>query len=391
MRILFVDDEQAVLDGLSRSLFHLSDSWEVETALGGAEAVAMLADEHFDVVVTDMRMPGMDGAALLEHVYQGFPDTLRIVLSGHTEQAAAVRAARVAHQFLSKPCSAEDLEAVVQRASELRELLTPGALRESVGHLKALPPVPRLYAQLSQMLDDDSVGIAEVAKLIESDPAMSAKTLQIVNTSFFGIGRRITRVHDAVSRLGLEMVRNLAMMQEVYGAGAFDGLVQERLEAEAHHAMVVATLASRFFEADRNQRDDAFMAGMLHDVGKLVLWSESPDWETLIDELVADTGCERSEAEASILGADHAQVGAYLLGVWGLPNRVVNAVAFHHRPGRPTGEAIDLLGAVHVAECLARGQLPEAPYVNWLGNESERQEWLAQARALRDTAVEGDT
>jgi YesN/AraC family two-component response regulator len=108
-RVLFVDDDQYILDGLQNLLRKQRSRWDMCFALGGAAALELFAAAPFDVIVSDMRMPGMDGAELLAHVRERYPAARRIVLSGYAEPAAVQRALEVAHQFLSKPCRAPDL------------------------------------------------------------------------------------------------------------------------------------------------------------------------------------------------------------------------------------------------------------------------------------------
>lgn len=381
LRILFVDDEPAVLAGLSRALFHLADEWEVDTAESGAEALELLASEPFDVVVTDMQMPGMDGAELLHRVHAQFPDTVRIVLSGHTKLQDALKAAPVAHQFLAKPCSSEDLEEVIERACELRALTGSETIRAAIGNLAALPPVPRLYRRLSCMLEDPNAAIEDVAELIESDPAIAAKTLQIANSPLFCVGHKMARLRDAVSRLGIAMVRNIAMVSELFRPAGETAVPPARLESEAELAARVGLVASSLFGRTSGLRDAAFMAGLLHGVGRLALWTIKPDWERQVAEHVANCGGSTDEAEHALFGADQAGVGGYLLGLWGLPQAIVEAVAFHRRPARTQLCGLDLVAAVHLGCAVATGGTPDEAYLGLLGDsEEEQKSWVEDAR-----------
>ena len=271
MKILFVDDEPNVLQGITRSLFHLADEWDIETAESGSEALEMLEDELFDVVVTDMRMPGMDGAAVLQEGHKSFPNVVRIVLSGQAELDATLRVVPVAHQFLTKPCQADVLQEVVERACHLHSLLNNDSLRQMVGHVKNLPAVPRVYAELTQALTKPDTGVGDVADIVSTDPAMCAKALQLVNSSFFANAMPITDPRQAVVRLGIRMVKALALMVEVFGSSGSPLKARScSLEAEQRHALQVGAIARSLYD-DRLMADDAFMAGMLHDVGKLIM------------------------------------------------------------------------------------------------------------------------
>lgn len=145
IRILFVDDEPLLLSGLQRLLRPLRKEWNAACAAGGEEALVMLAQERFDVIVTDMRMPGMDGAELLNEVMRLYPDMLRLVLSGQSDLESVVKSAGVTHQYLSKPCSIEVMRDAVNRAVALHQLLANSALKQLLSRLHSIPSVPPLY------------------------------------------------------------------------------------------------------------------------------------------------------------------------------------------------------------------------------------------------------
>ncbi|RMG06827.1 MAG: HDOD domain-containing protein [Planctomycetota bacterium] len=357
-RVLFVDDEPRVLEGLRNRLRKQRKKWDMVFAEGGERALEELARAPCDVVVSDMRMPGMDGATLLARVQEEHPDAVRIVLSGYAELEAAVRAVRVAHQFLSKPCEAEVLVSTVERACNLQALLGEERIRQVVGRMASLPPLPEAYAELSRVLADEDAGIKDVARVVEGDVALSAKLLQLVNSAFFRRNRRITSIEQAAAHLGIMTLRNLVLQVEVFERREVPAVPGFSAEDLQRHSLLVGGLAAKIVPA---QRDDAFLAGMLHDVGKLVLACELP--ETFAADLAAcPPGGSLAAVEVERHGVGHAEVGGYLLGLWGLPYTVVEAVANHHHPGRvPEHHALDVLGAVHVANALAHEVAGGAP------------------------------
>lgn len=383
MKVLFVDDEPHILEGLERMLFDL-DKWEITCVDSGPAALTELAVASYDVIVADMRMPGMDGAALLREVHGRYPEVVRIVLSGHSELEAAVRAVPVAHQFLSKPCQAEVLQEAVERACGLRELLTAEAVRRTVGSVDALPSVPRLYAQLTQALSNPDVDAREVADIISQDPAMCAKVLQLVNSAFFSRAARISDIRQAVPRLGFQMVKNLALSVEVFrppkNMRRLKGFSIEQLQ---RHSLCAATLAGGMF-ADRAQSADAFMAAMLHDLGKLILAAELPDRLEAALSLASSENLPLHEAEQRLMAVSHAEIGAYLLGLWGLPYPIVEAVANHHHPERvPRRTGFGLLEAVYTANCLANGAEPDAAFLEQCGVADRVDDWRINAAAIQ--------
>lgn len=383
-RILFVDDEPRILEGLQNLLRKNRRKWEMSFAVGGAAALELLKTQSFDVLVSDMRMPGVDGAQLLRHAKDHHPKTVRIILSGHMDLKMALQAVPVAHQFLSKPCEALELENVVERACGVQELLNDdtGSLGQMIGRINQLPSAPKTYHALMQALAEDRAGTDDIARLLKQDMAICAKLLQVVNSAFFRLARRIANVEEAVRYLGFAMVRNLALTVEVFqSAEPLHGL---SLEALQEHALRVAALAKRLCR-DKAQAEDAFMAGLLHDIGYLILATEMPDRLEQALRQAAQEQIPPYQAEYQLLGVSHAEIGAYLLGLWGLPYPIIEAVANHHQPQRVPQRGFDALAAVYLANLLVQettapnlpgGQSPDPAYLESLGvTPAQLAEW----------------
>lgn len=352
-RVLFVDDEPAILSSLARLLRPLREHFQSEFALGGAEALARLALEHFDIVVTDMRMPVMDGVALLEEVQRLYPHTIRIALSGHTDVADAKRAVLVAHQFLAKPCDAMTLRSVLLRAAGLHSLLHDRALQTLAAGMRDIPARPKTYTALSNLLADPKVTSANIAELISRDVGTTANLFKIVNSAFFGLPRRVTSIESAVhylgtARLGAVVLANAATT--TLGARAkrhgYD------LELNEGHALLSANLAMQLF-TDTAAREDAFATALLQNVGELLLVAVGDESALTAIAHAKATGMSLDAAERELGLVSHAYVGAYLLGAWGLPYAVVEAVAHHHQPLAISHTALELVDAVYVATLLA--------------------------------------
>jgi putative nucleotidyltransferase with HDIG domain len=358
-RVLFVDDESRVLEGLQRMLRARRHDWEMVFAGDGASALEACETAPFDVVVSDMRMPGMDGAALLAEVQRRHPDTVRIVLSGHADRAGAARAARVAHQFLAKPTDAAGLTETIERACQLRDTLKHPAIREILGRMGSLPTLPTLYMELVEVLNRPNARIDEIASIISQDIGMSAKVLQLVNSTMFGISRHVTTLQTAVTLLGVNFISSLVLTAEVFHA--YEHRSEEarvRMSALQRHSLLVADIAASLV-ADGRQAESAYIAGMLHDVGRLALMDCLPGEFQQICELARERGVPLQDVEEEVLGVTHTQVGAYLLRLWHLPEAVVEAVAFHHRPSAIGSAAPMIPLAVHVADALAHEAAPE--------------------------------
>ena len=332
--VLFVDDEPRVLQGLRNALRKWRRKWHMDFAPGPHEALVELEQRPYDVIVTDMRMPAMDGASFLERARAKHGDTVRIVLSGYAESEAAMRAVSVAHQFVMKPCPPEALIEVIRRALALEELVADPALRRLVAGMKQLPSVPKVYQELTTALADVNTDAGTVARIVEQDPAMSAKILQLVNSAFFASPVPIATVTQGVMRLGFDTVRDLALSLEIFRAGTIPGVGAAVLERIQRHALLTS-VAVKAIVADgaKSHKDQASLAAMVHDVGMLVLFSSKG---RIYAKMERETRDEEAlvTLEQEAWGLSHAEVGAYLLGLWGLPYPVVDAVAHHHNPAR---------------------------------------------------------
>lgn len=352
-RVLFVDDEKLVLDGLRRSLISLRKDWQMEFCQSPKAACDLVSRQPFDVVVTDMRMPGMDGAELLAVVARVLPSALRVILSGQSEMEATVRAAVIAHQFVAKPCDAGTIVDVLARTLRMHRLLEDGDLRGLASGIKGLPVPPSTYHALSKMMTDPDVELDRVAELICGDIGLVAKVLQLVNSSFFGLARHVANVRDAVSMLGLDRIKSVVLCSEVYRCFDVAKLPHGfSLPGEIQHAQWTAEIARNLLR-DKATSEFAFIAAMLHDIGTWILAAYEPE---MFSELYAEAQLtDRTIGELDEDGRRFppTRLGAYLLGIWSLPLAVVEAVAFHHAPGQATTVTFDAVGAVHVADCLA--------------------------------------
>lgn len=395
--ILFVDDEPQILEGLRNRLRRQRSKWDMTFVDGGERALELIRSQPFDVIVSDMRMPQMDGATLLRRVQEERPEMVRVVLSGHAELETALRAVPVAHQFLSKPCDVGLLENVVERACNLQRLINDDVVRSIVGKVESLPSVPRVYSQLVSALGDERTEVEDVARILSQDMAMCAKVLQIANSAFFRLPRSISKVKEAVIYLGFTTIKQVLLTAEVFsmaaGRPSCKGLSLDRLQ---QHSLLVANIAAGFFD-DRQLKDDAFSAGLLHDIGKLVLAVELPDHVAQVVQLVRAEGVSMHDAELRLFGATHAEVGGYLLGLWGLPYTMVEAAANHHAPERVECRGLELVSAVRIADVLANQQLlpvmagsaaegPEVlvPLLERIGESGGLDRWVQAAKAHGD-------
>jgi HD-like signal output (HDOD) protein len=386
-RALFVDDEQYVLDGLKRTLHSLRTEWQIEFSTAGADALRKMAEREFDVIVTDMRMPGMSGAELLTQVLERYPNTVRIMLSGTVEHDAVLRSATTAHQSLSKPCDATTLRATLDAALRIRSMLASPSLRTLISRMTSLPSLPTVYAELVKSLENEEVSCRELGGIIAKDIGMTVKTLQLANSAFFGLSRHVASPEDAAVYLGVDTIRALTLSTSVFSAFQETGLTEGLIARLQRHSMATGALAASIAKSENLPKkacDSSVIGGFLHDVGKLVLAVNCGDEYKSVIAAAREEGRGCHELEQTAFGATHAEIGACLLWLWGLPDAVCQAVAFHHSPAGCSDTTFTAAAAIHAADALEYESLePE----NTLGKESIDAEFLSTLKLTDRLAV----
>jgi putative nucleotidyltransferase with HDIG domain len=356
-RVLFVDDEDALLD-LYRIAFEKEQKeWDVEFVGDAPGALELMESEPFDVVVTDMRMPAMSGAELVVEVMKRHPKTCRLILSGYADQEQVARCIGATHQFIAKPVGLKALRSTIWRVCTLDSWLDDDKLRSLVSQLRTVPSLPSLYFKINEALANPDTSIEEIAAIVQQDPGMTAKILQLVNSAFFGIARRITSPVEAVQFLGVGRLRSLVLSLHVFSCFDESKLNGFSIEAVWGHSIatgLVAQKIARLEKLDRATSDEIFVAAMLHDIGKVMLASSLPDLYQEAVSISKERQLSTIEAEREVFGVSHCEVGAYLLGLWGLPVTIVEALALHHEPDKSGVRAFSPLTAVHVANALEK-------------------------------------
>lgn len=369
-RVLFVDDEPLVLAGLRRMLHGMRKEWDMVFVQSGAEALTFMEDNAVDVVVSDMRMPGMNGAQLLNEVMKRFPRTVRLILSGHADQDLILKCVGSTHQYLSKPCDPEALRATVSRAIGLETSLKNERLQRLIARMENLPSIPSLYMEIVETINDPRASLVAVSDIIAHDIGMTAKILKLVNSAFFALRREISSPNQAVAYLGLDTIKSLVLSLNAFSQFESRQLEDLCLTTLWNHSLSTAAAAKRIAQvegAGQKIADEAFVSGLLHDAGKAALAFNFPEEYGQALRDAEDHQVDRLGAEQCAFGATHADVGGYLLGLWGLPVPVVEAIALHHQPALTTDKTFTPLTAVHVANALAHAgeETEPSPAVDW--------------------------
>ncbi len=336
-KILFVNDDPGTARELKEMLKPMYHEWETEFAVSGKEALNFMAKSHFDVVVSNMHMQKMDGVELLDTVMERHPETVRIIHSEHSDKEMILRSVKSAHQFLMKPCSAETMKYTIERACKLQDLLKSETLRKIVAGIKKLPSLPQLYSLIVAEMQSKEASLKKVGHIISQDVSMSAKILQLVNSAFFGLPQKIADPQQATVFLGIDTLKALVLSIHVFSSFTEDSdLFWFSLADMQKRSIMVGKLAgdiARAETADEKVAEEALIAGILHDIGRLIML-KIPEQCRMVMDFVERTGCDLVEAEYTVMKTSHAELGAYLLGLWGIPDNIVEAVAFHHRPSK---------------------------------------------------------
>jgi HD-like signal output (HDOD) protein len=363
LRLLFVDDETAVLRMLQAMLRSMSKEWDMAFAESGELALQLMEQAPFDVIVSDMRMPGMNGAHLLNEVMKRHPRTVRIILSGYADEDLVMKCVGATHQYLTKPMDLGVLKTALKRIGALNERLANNNLRSLVAKLSSLPSMPAVYVQMVEALQTPDCPIERIGEIVAADPALTAKLLQLVNSAFFGFAREVSSVVEAIQMLGVGVIRSLALSVQLFSR--FDHLVFKECSVDliwshSFQTGILARTLARIEGHDEKMMELAFTAGLLHDAGKLVLAANLPvPYRNVLDQARL-RNCAVFVVEQEVFQATHADVGAFLLGIWGLPTALVEAVAFHHNPGASGDTQFSALTAVHAANVLCQGSQTSA-------------------------------
>jgi HD-like signal output (HDOD) protein len=350
-RVLLVDAAPAALAQLQQALQQQRSQWDTVAAVSAAAALASLSQKRFDAIVCDIGAPTMDGAQLLAQVRDRHPNVVRLCLSNTVDGDAFLRAVPVTHQFLSKPCNVENLCDVLDRICSLRDILQHPAIHALIGNLKALPATPQTFQALSDAIAKPNAHTADITQIVSQDTALSVKVLQLANSAFYRRGAPVTSIQAAISYAGLEMIKSLALSACVFSALDASPAAVGRLQDLQGRSLRKAHFARMLLRESRHA-DEAFTAALLLDIGQAVLALSAPEKFERMIELARSSGRGWHEVEPEVFGAAHPEVGAYLLGLWGLPLDLIEAVAYHHTPSRVQHANTSVLAAVHVADAI---------------------------------------
>lgn len=356
--ILFVDDTENVISGIQRQLRPYREQWQLYFATSGKQALELMQRQPIDLIVSDMMMPEMRGDELLAKVAAAYPGTVRMILSGYADEASVRLGLEVAHQYLAKPCSTEILRETICQIFKIQACVANPRIAAEVGEASQLPSLPKIYHELNAAIGDERATSAQIAGIFAKDMVLSAKLLHLVNSPYFGLQRTVSNLTDAINLVGLKKLNSLVLSVHVKTAFPVDDPAMERymdyLWQDAGRVAELARLIALSEQQGEDRPDQAYLGGLLHNMGLLIFMSRGGDkLQTLMQQTVnSDTPI--AELERSIFGFTRAEAAAYVLSLWKIPPRIIESILLQNTPSDSEYDGVNALTAVHVASCLLK-------------------------------------
>ncbi len=357
-RILFVDDETRVLQGLSRMMRYMQREWQMDFVDSGEKAVNLFEQSPYDAVVTDMRMPCMSGAELLQIICDRFPGTLRVILSGQSEKQAILRSLECTHRYHAKPCEAASIVQILNEAFDTLFSESP-KLRAKLTGIRNLPYRQDIGHQIKSICQAQAHTLAELTHTVSQDVALSIRLLHLANSSFFSAPGTVADLNSAVLLLGADGVSqvNEIVQQRQREEASCSAAMQDFARNVGEHSYLVARAAARIARLERRSEAEvgaAFTAGILHDAGRLAMMAGMPtEYEGVVAECASHPD-DIEHLERRIFGFDHGDAGRYMLSLMGISQSAVDAATFHHRPRDLQCKEFSVAAAIHVADSTVR-------------------------------------
>lgn len=341
--------------GAARLFQSLPNNFEVSFCRSANEASNALDRGPVDMVFADLSAGPAAGIQFLQGVWARYPSIIRFLMGTRMDADQMVSCAMGGHQFLQKPLDIEAIQGVLQRADLMDRLLRDKSTQMVLSLIRTFPPRPKIYFEVMKEVQCPHGSVHAVGELVAKDLAISAKLLQLINSAAYSLSQQVTSPQDAVLLLGMQTTASLVLGIESLSATEHSKPIFFDMDRLWQHSQAVAYTARQIAElvtADEAVAHEAFTAGLLHDIGKvaLALNLDAAYMRTL--KVAANDGQPTHEVERRLLGASHAEAGAYLLGLWGMPASVIEAVASHHLPAKELGRHFSAKTAVHLANAL---------------------------------------
>ncbi len=352
--ILFVTTRKTQLAEIVKTVVPIQTKYDCFFAENGEQAINLLATNKIDIVFSGLEIYLANGSNLIREIKNLFPESIRIAMVETFENQKIGEISQFIHQFIQYPFDIKLLENKIESTLKIKDLLGNQKIIQVINSLTTLPTLPEIYLKIEEEISKPDFSIQKISNLISKDPTLTAKILQIVNSAYFGLEREVTNINFAISYLGVNIIKSLVFYIQLFSTMRLSPERKKFLEKIWYHSLVVAStsynLAKKYLP-QKYQIESAYTAGVLHDIGKLVLLT-IPTYPTNVEMIQEQKFLEEYEAEYEVFECNHAEIGGYLLGLWGFPHHIIEAVAFHHKPSSTFANEFSILTAVHLANCL---------------------------------------
>jgi HD-like signal output (HDOD) protein len=353
--ILFLATDPEEREGIQTHLAVAEADWETQVAATFDEAIAALQVRPVDAIVADHQAAEPSGARLLNWAAERYPGATRLILAESAEREEVLRLVLAPHHFLAKPVTPEVLRGTLQSAFLLDDAMPSEVLLTLASRIKVFPPLPSLYFRVLNELKSPDYSAQVVGEIVSRDLAMTTRLLQVINSGYYSLPRRITDLTEAVNLLGQEAVKSLIIGIHLFLQHEHIKPLYFSISQLWRHSTAVALgarLITQMETGDSARADEAYTAGLLHDIGKLVLANNFEAQYNKVQRAARDSGRPLWAVETEEFGVSHAELGAFILGRWGMPVALLEATALHHQPGRLGRQEFSALTAVHVANAI---------------------------------------
>ncbi|NLT51619.1 MAG: response regulator [Ignavibacteria bacterium] len=388
--ILFIDDEPEI-GNLLLEIFEDNKLYNLFFTSDPGELFSVLDKNEIYVVFADLHMPEKNGIELLELIREKYPQTYRVLFSSNLERNLSAEASRAAHLTLLKPFDKRKIEDILKRIDILTKYLSDTSLMAVINGMSELPTIPDTYVKLDKALSQEDMSLMKIAEIISQDISFTTKILKIVNSSFFGLAKQISDPSQAVSFLGRNILKSLLLFHHLSVKYCINKDLHRYFEEMWNHGNKVGRFAKEIIRKtlgnEIEMMDDAYIAGLLHDIGKIV-FMEIKDYPERVIELMKQENIRYSIAEKHLYGTSHAEVGAYFLALWGMPERIVEFVYNHKKAVEINTAHFNFEIAVNIANLFA--DLPEFDFQNLrdIRLSATPKDWLEYYNKLKEESLQ---
>jgi HD-like signal output (HDOD) protein len=378
--VLFVITQETALCTLSKAPTGSEHQWQSIRVTDVQMALDVLSQRTIGVVVACFDSDRVACNAFLKKLQELYPAIIRLSLLPEALKNDAAAVSGSAHQTLTLQSGHDVIETAIQSGLSLwRRTKENDSLAALLSKLDKLPTPPELYFNIRDEIESPCCSSASIAALISHDQAMSAKMLKVANSGFYAASRSVANLHEAISLLGMDMVQGLVLSVHLYDRLPLPGF---NLDALWMHGFIVSEVArhiARLEGGDAGLVNTCGVAGLLHDIGSLVMVSNFPSqYQPILRQADADEH-RAIELEREYFGVAHPELGAFVLDLWCMPDDVVEAVAYHHSITHQSGSVTSL-----PAKCVFLADWTVNEYVRLGGGGAENTDLICPLGTMQN-------